>query len=857
MRNLVKTRALPLLLLLAFVPAFSACDVGTIRLAGFHFATPTPDALVAAEPGAEFVLRLPKHRTTVEVWLDGAPLGTSAWTETEREARGSLDGVEPGPHELEARVTIPVIFRGVALSFTTVSSFEMGAGASFTVRESLEQLHVTHTAPDTELELIDPDGVVVDAGHSDYMGALIFRQIEPGIGYRVATRGAPREISRALTVTAVEDSKPEQAFYEAAVLEPGYGYITMRDGTQLSVFVALPGPPENGPYPILVNYSGYDPSQPVGALSVGNFDVSFLCGDYPVLCDAPGAPEALIAGVLGFATVGVNMRGTACSGGAYDFFEPLQITDGYDIIESVATQPWAGQVGMVGISYPGISQLFVASAQPPSLAAITPLAVISGVDTTMNPGGIVNDGFAIEWGSNVLSKADPYGHGWEQARADAGDTVCEENQLLHAQKVDIIEKAYENPYYVPEIYDPLNPRTFVDQIQVPVFTSGAWQDEQTGGHFPNLWNRFTGAPIVKYTAYNGAHADGFAPQVLAEWKNFLDFYVRGELQPVDSQIRFMAPLLFREIFGAVVQLPEERFAGIYDDFDQALADFEAEPPVRILMESGGAPVGAPGAPVAGFELAFDSWPPPETEPLRLFLHADGTLQDEAPTQSASASSFAHDDAKGQERYAVNDSFEKALPDIQWLPATPGRQVVFATEPLAEDVVMIGHASADLWIQSNAADADLEVMLSEVRPDGNETYITSGWLRASRRALSPESTPLEPVQTHLESDVEPLPAGEWTPLRIEIYPFGHAFRAGSRLAVAIATPGGNKGRWKFDVLQLGAGIRHAIAHSADHPSSLLLPVIPGVEIPTPLPACPSLRSQPCRSWVPELNGSFAE
>ena len=278
---------------------------------------------------------------------------------------------------------------------------------------------------------------------------------------------------------------------------------------------------------------------------------------------------------------------------------------------------------------------------------------------------------------------------------------------------------------------------------MPVFTSGAWQDEQTGGHFPDLWTRFTGAPIVKYTAYNGAHADGFTPQVLAEWKSFLDFYVTGELRPVDDQIRFLAPLLFREIFGAAVQLPAERFAGIYDDFDQALADYEAEPPVRILMESGGAPTGARGAPVAGFELAFDSWPPPETEPLRLYLHEDGTLRDFTPSESSSASSFAHDDAKGDETYVVNDSFEKALPDIEWLPAVPGRQVVFATEPFVDDVVMVGHASADLWIQSNAPDADLEVMLSEVRPDGNETYIASGWLRASRRALSPESTPLKP------------------------------------------------------------------------------------------------------------------
>jgi predicted acyl esterase len=524
----------------------------------------------------------------------------------------------------------------------------------------------------------------------------------------------------------------------------------------------------------------------------------------------------------------------------------------------VARQPWVlgNKVGMVGISYPGISQLFVASTHPPHLAAITPLAVISGVDTTMNPGGILNDGFAVQWGTQVLNRADPYGHGWEQGQVDGGDTVCEENQLLHSQKVDIIQKAYDHPFYEPDIYDPLNPRSFVGGIDVPVFTSAAWQDEQVGGHAPDLWNRFTSAPLVRYTGYNGAHADGFTPQVLAEWKYFLDFYVSDAVRPVSNLVRNISPLLFEQVFGVRVGLPADRF-GSYPDFQSAISAYEAEPPVRILMENGSGVHGLLGAPEAGFELFFDAWPPPATQAKRLFLHADGSLQDFAPTEAASASSFHYDDAKGQETYLVNDAFEKALPDIQWLPETPGRQVVFESEPMTADVVMIGHASADLWIQSSATDADLEVALSEVRPDGQEMYITSGWLRASRRALSPESSELKPVQTHLEADAAPLPAGEWTPVRVEIYPFAQALRTGSRLRVAVATPGSNKGRWQFDVLQLGPGATVAVAHDADHPSSLALPVIPGIAVPTPLPPCPSLRSQPCRVHQAQVNTPFPE
>jgi len=841
-------RRLPLLLAALLAPALSSCLPSSLGSPFFSFTAPA-DLEVFTGSELPFALHAPSSEVAsgLEVWISGEPVDPGDFTYAGDVVSGTLHDVAPGYHLLVARIRVEGPFFDLPLLAWRL--VEVAGPASFQARGSVGQVHVTHAAPGATLRLLDAAQQVVGEGSADSQGSLIFREVPPGAGYRVLARGAPSGLSGPLDVSSFAASTPAQSFYDGQVLQPGFGYLTTRDGTKLSVFVSLPGPPEAGPYPVLVNYSGYTPSQPAGALQLGGIDLSFLCGDLPVLCDAPNAPEALLAGVLGFATVGVNMRGTGCSGGAYDFFEPLQLTDGYDVIETVAAQAWAGRVGMVGISFPGISQLFVASTRPPHLAAITPLAVISGVDTTMAPGGILNDGFAVEWATAVLDRADPYGQGWEQGRVDAGDTICAENQLLHSQKVDIIAKAYAHPYYEPAIYDPLNPRTFVDRIQVPVFTSGAWQDEQTGNHFPDLWNRFTGSPLVRFVGYNGAHADGFAPSVLAEWKDFLDLYVAGELRPVSPLVRGLAPFLFQEVFGATVELPAERFAGVYPSFEAAKAAYEAEPPVHLLVEVGAAP---PGAPVPGFTLDFASWPPPETQPLRLYLHADGSLRDFPPGEAASSSGFLHDDAKGQETYAVHDAFEKALPDIVWNPWKPGRQVVFVGEPLAGDVVVVGPASADLWIQSTASDADLEVMLSEVRPDGKERYVSSGWLRASQRALSPDSTDLKPVQTHREADVQPLVPGEWTAVRIEIYPFAHVFRAGSRLRLEIATPGGNKGRWKFDVLQQGAGVYDAVSHSAAHASSLLLPAIPGVEVPTPLPPCPSLRSQPCRAYVPHAN-----
>jgi hypothetical protein len=39
----------------------------------------------------------------------------------------------------------------------------------------------------------------------------------------------------------------------------------------------------------------------------------------------------------------------------------------------------------------------------------------------------------------------------------------------------------------------------------------------------------------------------------------------------------------------------------------------------------------------------------------------------------------------------------------------------------------------------------------------------------------------------------------------------------------------------------------VAHSRKMSSRLILPVVPGVSIPTGLPPCPGLRGEPCRSY----------
>jgi len=507
--------------------------------------------------------------------------------------------------------------------------------ANFSVRESVGQLHVTGGGENQVLGVYDASGTLVASGETDALGSLIFRALEAGSGYSVREEaGTPVKAVQELDVWSVDASLPATTFYSDQVLQPGYNYITTRDGTRLSAYVALPGPIENGPYPTIVNYSGYEPSKPGSVL---DDSLVGFCGALPVLCDAPNHPAGLIAGFMGYASVGVNMRGTGCSGGAYDYFEPLQVLDGYDIIETVAAQSWVfnNQVGMAGLSFPGISQLFVAQTRPPSLKAIAPLSIIAETTaSTLVPGGIYNNGFAFQWADRVVNSAQPYGQGWERDQVDveyaeSGTSTCEDNQQLHLQAVNAVEKALETPFYEPDVAGALNPTTFVDKINVPVFVSGAWQGEQTGAHFATLLNKFTSAPVTRFIAFNGLHADGYTPEVLAEWKAFLDIYVAEVIPNRPALLDAVAGPLFEQQFGAPLPFPaipysdEQSYAAARAAYEADTAQF----PLRIIFDRGAAPnlfaenEGDPdyrGAPAGVFSAQFSQWPPTEQEPYRLY-----------------------------------------------------------------------------------------------------------------------------------------------------------------------------------------------------------------------------------------------
>jgi predicted acyl esterase len=706
----------------------------------------------------------------------------------------------------------------------------------FQIRPGVELVTITSSSvAGALLSLEDRKGNEVARGTTDRFGSLLFRELTPG---KYAVRDVTSGKTVPVTVLALQD-RPPQDFYSSQTLTDGLNYIQARDGTLLSAMVRAPLglTLADGPFPTLVEYSGYAVADP----------------------DSP-QPSSLLASALGYATVGVNMRGSGCSGGVFDLFDMPTTADGYDIVETVAAQPWVkgGKVGMIGISFPGISQLYVAGSRPPHLAAAAPFSVIADIFRSPGyPGGIFNNGFAESWLRERANDAKPAPEGgqpWAVRRVRNGDTVCLANQRVRLQTQDPVEVTRDNAFYDAALMDDRSPINWVQKIDVPTFIAGAWQDEQTGGDFASMFKRVPDRRDVKISVSNGVHSSSLEPENLFTWIAFLDLYVAEQL-PDPGRVAPFAPIVYSQILepGAPTPpLPADPYDGI-TDYEQARAFFEAQPHVRVLMENGaGSPV--PGLPAPTFQLGFSQWPPRESRPTKWYFGTDGVLLPRKQRGAHDVDEYRPDpEARPQQTLPGDGQSESwvTLPPYDWRPYVDGTAVAYATPPLEEDVVMAGPGSVDLLLRSSAPDTDIQVTLTEVRPDGKETYVQSGWLRASMRRLDRKtSTKIDPRPTYLERQVRSLPAGKFSRVRVGIFPATHVFRAGSRIRIAIAAPGGDRTRWRFDTPETDGQVVNEIGR----PSRLVLGIVPNVQgVPAELPPCPGLRGQPCRTYVPAANG----
>ncbi len=444
-----------------------------------------------------------------------------------------------------------------------------------------------------------------------------------GKRYRVKLISTSEE-SGSITVHTPAAAPWDRSIYKQSIPSSGYGYLTTRDGTQLAIDVHPPTftSGKHKAVPTLIEYAGYGYANPKG----------------------PESGLAQIANEMGFAVVDVNMRGTGCSGGAFDYFEQLENLDAYDVIQTIGHQPWVlhHKVGMFGVSYGGISQLFAAQLRPPALEAIAPLSVVDATATTLYPGGILNTGFAVPWAEDRQFDAEAAGPSsgehWAYEQIQKGDATCAANQDLHEKATNLLAEIKENATYNPAVADPLDPVSFVHNIDVPTFMACQWEDEQTGGHCADLAEHFTGTEHKWFTFTNGAHIDSLDPATFNRLDDFLELYVARQAPKANkSTLDSIAPFVYQAAMGLPsgdeITMPADPIQE-EPTYAAALTAFQALPEIRVLFDNGAgtSPTGnkTAGNPYAGFEQSFSEFPIPGTTARSWYLGPDGALAKNRP-----------------------------------------------------------------------------------------------------------------------------------------------------------------------------------------------------------------------------------
>lgn len=565
---------------------------------------------------------------------------------------------------------------------------------------------------------------------------------------------------------------------EPPVTEAGpvrkWGYITLPDGNKMRYSLLLPN--ATGSFPLLVEYDGYT------AGSVPNIGQLFAND--------------------GYAVMGINVPGTGCSTGEDQVFDASTGAAGAFALEWAGKQPWSnGRIGMVGYSYSGYNQLWVAAHRPKGLLAITPSKNVGDPYRDVGyPGGIKNVGFPSQWWGGFPAT-------WKQAAAFAakldGDTECAKTVADNIEKIKRPEldltKWLENPY-ADGLYVKRSAVLETGKIDIPALGTQSWQDEQIGPR-------------------SGYYEDTMAPEKMWLISSNGDHHTNVTSDYIDGTLRrFLAHFVKGEDNG-----------------------FEKEPHVRLLQEmqqtdqkavNGAAKLKQTG--VAEFDRL-----PVKVAPMRLWMQPGGVLADAKPTLAADSSTY---------RYPVNSPVVNNPRAEGWQAVADAErdgQLVFTTAALPEDLSFYGEGSADLYLNASAASTDLQVTVSEVRPDGKEMFVQRGWARASKRALDPaRSTELRPFGAFTQAAEAPLDAGQPNLVRVEIQKFAHVFRAGSSLRVTIDSPS-QTGFWLFANDKTAS--TNTLWHDRTHASSIVLGHVPYAHAKE-LPSCEKTLRQPCRANV---------
>src|SRR6267143_538392 len=509
----------------------------------------------------------------------------------------------------------------------------------------------------------------------------------------------------------------------------------------------------------------------------------------------------------GYVVILQDVRGRYTSEGEWYPFRHEQ-ADGFDTVEWAAALPFSdGKVGMMGGSYVGATQMLAAIAQPPHLVAIAPNVTASNYHEGWTyQGGAFEQWFDQNWTSQLaentlrrLIEQNTNALVGVPTLPLANYPVFNFGQLPADAQLTVALAPYYHDWLAHPDYDDYWKQVSIEEnfprIAVPMLQVGGWYDIFNGGTLRN---------------YMGAKAHGSTEAARSQQHLLIEIGGHAGFGRRIGDVDFGPHATENGYTNVILDWYDFLCKGIRNEF-------ATDKPVKLFVMG------------ANEYRLQDDWPPPQAQPTKYFLHSagkenslrgDGSLSP-SPPKSEPAGAYVYNPAN-----PVPTIGGPLCCDAEHMEPGPRDQrsvenrddvLVYSTGPLARDLEVTGPVIADLFVKSSAVDTDFTAKLVDVAPDGFAQDLTEGILRMRYRA-SPEHAVL-------------MNPGQIYEISLDLWATSNVFLRGHSLRLEISSS--NFPRFDRN-LNTGEEIKFArtlvsatntILHDAQHPSALVLPVMP--------------------------------
>ena len=276
-----------------------------------------------------------------------------------------------------------------------------------------------------------------------------------------------------------------------------------------------------------------------------------------------------------------------------------------------------------------------------------------------------------------------------------------------------------------------------------------WTDEQTGGHCPTWLQHFTGTERKWFTFTNGVHTDSLDPETFNRWYDFMQLYIaRAGPSWRRASRRSRRPFTRRCSGVRGVTLPDDPIQE-QPTLASAKAAFEAQPRSASLFDNG-----AGSAPVASRSRATRALVPDSSRrawSAEVVVPGKRRQELKGKPGGAGADQFTWDaDARPPPTSPVTPApaiSGPTTPSYDWTQPRRARRCRYVSRPLPPTPAVLGAGEVQVWVRSQAENVDLQATVTEVRPDGKETFVQGGWLRTESRKIDAWSQLDTPLPTY--------------------------------------------------------------------------------------------------------------